>query len=62
MITDLEYIANEIANARVRLSSPFQGKQTKDDILNEAKNLESLESQLRNITSELKNKLNELSA
>lgn len=62
MITDLEYIANEIANARVRLSNPYQGKQTKDDILNEAKNLESLESQIRNIISELKNKLNELSA
>jgi len=62
MITELENIANQLANARVRLSSPYQDKQTKDDILNEAKNLESLESSLRNLIYELKDKLNELSA
>ncbi len=62
MITELKNIANQIANARVRLSSPYQGKQTKDDIINEARNLESLESQLRNLISELGDKLNELSS
>jgi len=62
MITELKNIAIQIANARVRLSSPYQGKQTKEDILNEAKNLESLELQLRNLISELKDKLDELSA
>jgi hypothetical protein len=62
MITELENIAIQIANARVRLSSPYQGKQTKEDISNEAKNLEILELQLRNLISELKDKLDELSA
>ena len=61
MVTELKNIANQIANSRVRLSSPYQGKQEKDDIIKEVKNLENLEIGLRNLINQLEDKLNELS-
>lgn len=60
MLTELKNIANQIANSRVRLESPFKGEQTREDVIKEAKNLESLESQLRNLIEEIQNKLNDL--
>ncbi|HLO43921.1 MAG TPA: hypothetical protein VK175_06275 [Leadbetterella sp.] len=53
-------VADQIANARVRLSLPHQNNQTKEDIINESKNLESLEYQLRVIANELNEKLKSL--
>ncbi len=61
MITDLKNIANEMANMRVRLLTPFQGKQTREDIIKEAKHLENIESQLRLIAIKFKDELKKLS-
>ena len=60
MIQQLEQIANEIANSRVRLSNPFMGKQTRQDIIDEGKRMEYIEVNLRRTISDLKDKLDEL--
>ena len=57
MIENLKRIADEIANSRVRLSRPMQGKQDRQDIIDEAKRLENLERDLRKYVSELQDKI-----
>jgi hypothetical protein len=53
MIEDLKQIANEIANSRVRLASPLMEKQSRQDIIDEAKRMESIEANLRNAIAKL---------
>lgn len=60
MIEPLKQVANEIANSRVRLAHPLLGNQTKQDILDEVKNMENIESQLRCAISELEIKVKEI--
>ncbi|MCX6216514.1 hypothetical protein [Spirosoma sp.] len=57
MITELKNIAREIANSRVRLSHPYQGKQTRQDILDEAKRLENVELTLHRLITQLEEKI-----
>lgn len=57
MITELKNIASQIANHRVRLSHPYQGKQTRQDILDEVKRMEATEINLLNIISQLEAKI-----
>lgn len=57
MITDLEQIASEIANSRVRL---LNGKQSPQDIVDEVKQLEGVEYNLRKLISKLKDTLDEM--
>jgi hypothetical protein len=41
MITELKEIARQISSHRVRLLHPFLGKQTRQDIIDEANAMES---------------------
>ena len=60
MITELKDIARQIANLRVRLSHPYDDKQTRQDIIDEAKRLGNIESCLHGLITELQEKINEL--
>lgn len=60
MITELKEIARQIANHRVRLSHPYEGKQTRQDIIDEAKRMEATESSLYQVIYQLEEKIKEL--
>lgn len=60
MVERLEQIAKDIANSRVRLSHPLMNKQTRQDIIDEAKRMEIIEKNLLDVISDLKEKLDEL--
>ena len=60
MIEDLERVANEIANSRVRLAHPILGEQSREDVLEEVKRLEHIEVYLRKCISVLDDKNTEL--
>jgi hypothetical protein len=60
MLENLKEIAQQIANSRTRLSHPFEDKQNRQTIIDEAKRMEAIEISLRREITNMENILKDL--
>lgn len=59
-VSRLESIANSLVNSRTRLSHPFKGAQSREDIISEAKRLGQIENRLLGFIDDFRCHIDEL--